>query len=157
MNIYIARISDVEEWSELRAALWSHDTFEAHRMAILQSVRKQGEQLIAFIARDNFSAALGFAEAALRNDYVNGCKTSPVVFLEGIYVRPDARRQGIARSLCDAVAKWSESRGCSEFASDATIDNEQSHDFHRSLGFEERERVVYFGKNIRNSPPAAQK
>ena len=36
-------------------------------------------------------------------DYVNGCTTSPVGFLEGLYVAAAARRQGVARALCDAA------------------------------------------------------
>ena len=36
---------------------------------------------------------MGFAEASIRHDYVNGCETSPVVFLEGIYVRSEYRKR----------------------------------------------------------------
>jgi aminoglycoside 6'-N-acetyltransferase I len=90
----------------------------------------------------------GFVEAALRMDYVNGCVSSPVVFLEGIYVEPWARRQGAARSLVEAVETWGRTQGCSEFASDALLENSDSHSMHRGLGFEETERVVYFRKSL---------
>lgn len=36
--------------------------------------------------------------------------------------------------------------GCREFASDALAHNQLSHAMHRSLGFEETERVVFFRK-----------
>ena len=40
------------------------------------------------------------------------------------------------------------SAGCSEFASDARIENAASHSMHRALGFSETERVVYFRKAL---------
>lgn len=102
----------------------------------------------AFMALTNTGELVGFAEAALRSDYVNGCDTSPVVFLEGIYVRPENRRMGVARLLCDAVEAWGRSLGCTEFASDASLENAQSRMLHSALGFEETERVVFFRKAL---------
>jgi aminoglycoside 6'-N-acetyltransferase I len=49
-----------------------------------------------------------------------------------------------ARALCAAIAAWGRDQGCTELASDALEDNVQSHAFHRAIGFEETERVVYF-------------
>ncbi|WP_231736678.1 aminoglycoside 6'-N-acetyltransferase [Sphingobium sp. CCH11-B1] len=92
--------------------------------------------------------AVGLAEAAIRRDYVNGCDTSPVAFLEGIFVDPVARRSGCAQALVDAVIRWGQERGCTELASDADIANQASHAFHRSVGFAETERVVYFRRRI---------
>ena len=104
------------------------------------------QRFAAFLAhRDQ---PVGFAEAALRSDHVNGTSSSPVAFLEGIYVRPAARRQGVAAELVAAVSRWAREAGCNELASDALLDNEISHSVHRALGFEETERVVYFRKRL---------
>ena len=91
---------------------------------------------------------MGFAEATLRMDNVNGCATSPVAFLEGIYVERWARRQGVARALVGVVEQWGREMGCREFASDALLENVGSHSMHRGLGFQETERVVYFRKDL---------
>jgi aminoglycoside 6'-N-acetyltransferase I len=88
----------------------------------------------------------GFAEAAIRTDYVNGAQSSPVGFLEGLYVVPHGRRNGVARLLVAAVTRWAAECGCSELASDAALANTASQALHRALGFEETERVVYFRK-----------
>lgn len=53
--------------------------------------------LSTFLVLDEQSQAVAFADAALRHDYVNGCESSPVVYLEGIYVQPASRRRGLAR------------------------------------------------------------
>nr|WP_241823604.1 GNAT family N-acetyltransferase [Sphingomonas sp. Sph1(2015)] len=47
-------------------------------------------------------------------------------------------------ALVAAVADWGRAQGCSEFASDAELENVDSHAMHRALGFVETERVVYF-------------
>lgn len=104
--------------------------------------------LIAFVALDERGDAVAFVEAALRHDYVNGCETSPVLFVEGLYVMPCARRAGVARALIDAVMAWGRGHGCTEMASDADIANLPSHAFHQAAGFTETERVVYFRKVI---------
>jgi aminoglycoside 6'-N-acetyltransferase I len=91
---------------------------------------------------------LGFAEASVRTDYVNGTSSSPVVFLEGLYVAPEHRRAGVARSLVAAIAEWASEAGCRELASDVVLDNESSHAVHRALGFAETERVVYYRRSL---------
>lgn len=91
---------------------------------------------------------MGFAEAALRHDYVNGCTTSPVAFLEGVYVRSRCRKRGVARLLCRAVERWAAGMGCSELASDTDLGNAASQQMHTALGFDETERVIYYRKLI---------
>jgi len=134
----------LEDWIVLRLALWP-DTPKAEHRREAEALIASG-QAVAFLAHASGQPAAGFAEATLRRDYVNGCTTSPVAFLEGIYVRPGHRRRGIARLLCQAVADWATEQGCTEFASDTELHNTDSQRMHRALGFEETERVVYFRK-----------
>ena len=54
----------------------------------------------------------------------------PVGYLEGIYVRPEYRRQGWVRRLLEAGQDWVRSLGCREFASDCSLNNTGSIDFH---------------------------
>lgn len=147
-RIIPAGASHVERWAYMRAELWPDTSLSEHRDDILAQL-KNGVDEITFLAFDEQGEAIGFAEAALRHDYVNGCSSSPVVFLEGIFIEPDARRNGVARALAEAVKRWGQERGCAEMASDADIANDASHEFHAALGFAETERVVYFRKSIR--------
>ena len=80
----------------------------------------------------------------LRHDYVEGAYTSPVGYLEGIYVEPTFRRCGVAAELVRACEAWARARGCSEFASDTEAENVRSIHFHLSVGFQEANRVVCF-------------
>ncbi|TWB61184.1 aminoglycoside 6'-N-acetyltransferase I [Rhizobium sp. ERR 922] len=144
MRIEQAADEYLEEWTRLRAELWPDSSYEHHRAELAQF--RANENAVAYLAIDSAGHVAGFAEATLRHDYVNGCKTSPVLFLEGIYVRPENRREGVAQALCETVAAWGREVGCTEFASDALIDNLASHAFHAALGFVETRRVVYFRK-----------
>ena len=105
-------------------------------------------RFVQFVASTGPGQPIGFAEAAIRTDYVNGTDTFPVAFLEGLYVVPQARRQGVAAALFAAVERWARGFGCRELASDALLDNEPGHLVHRALVFEETERVVYFRKTL---------
>jgi aminoglycoside 6'-N-acetyltransferase I len=141
--------STLSEWRRMRQALWPEMTEEENLEETAAMMMAEARFLVR-IATDEEARPVGFAEAALRGDYVNGCATSPVVFLEGIYVEPWARRRGAARLLVDAVGAWGRTLGCREFASDAPLENDQSHAMHHALGFNETERVVYFRKNLGN-------
>jgi aminoglycoside 6'-N-acetyltransferase I len=101
-----------------------------------------------FVAYSPSREAVGLAEASVRHEYVNGTESSPVAFLEGLYVVPQARRKGIAAALVAAVCAWAQSAGCRELASDAVLENSISHVVHRALGFEETERVVFFRRKL---------
>jgi aminoglycoside 6'-N-acetyltransferase I len=133
-------------WQAMRCALWPEMVEEDNLRETATLSEK--EKALVRIALSAEGRPAGFAEATLRTDYVNGCETSPVAFLEGIYVEPWARQQGLARQLVAEVERWALASGCREFASDALLENEASHGMHRGLGFEETERVVYFRKDL---------
>lgn len=137
---------DQNGWIALRRALWPQPDAEHRRE--MATMLDHPERFAVFIARGDDGAALGFAEASLRHDYVNGCETSPVGFLEGIYVAPVWRRRGVARLLVRAVEVWAKGLGCTELASDTETGNVVSQQMHGALGFEEMERVVCFRKRL---------
>ena len=92
-------------------------------------------------------APVGFAEYAFR-PYANGCHSKPVPFLEGIWVDPAHRRQGVATALIRSLEELVRKEGFSEIGSDVDLGNLLALDVHRNLGFEETERVVYFRKTL---------
>jgi len=145
----IERCSSLDQpgWLELRLALWPDATADDHRGYMAISLA-QPERYLQLMLYDERRQPLGFIEGSIRSDYVNGTGTSPVGFIEGVYVVPSRRRKGVARQLYAAIADWAKARGCRELASDALVDNEVSQRAHRALGFRETERVVYFTKAL---------
>jgi aminoglycoside 6'-N-acetyltransferase I len=147
MKVERVTAATMGDWIALRAVLWP-EASEADLKREAPALLGRERGAVVFIVRDGAGTAIGFAEATVRVDYVNGCTTSPVGFLEGIYVRADWRRRGAARLLVRAVEAWARECGCSELASDTEIENEQSQRMDEALGFEESERVVCYHKRI---------
>jgi aminoglycoside 6'-N-acetyltransferase I len=138
---------DFRAWGALRRALWP-DEEDVDAEQALRTACNADAGLAALLATDAAGAAIGFVDLALRRDYVNGTATSPVAFLEGWYVVPAWRGRGVGRALVRASEQWARAMGCSEFASDALLDEHASHAAHLACGFEETERVVYFRKAL---------
>ena len=148
-RIVAAQTAHLPAWSEMRAVLWPWEIAGAHAVQASQLYLAGHPDRRAFMALSADANPVGFAEATLRRDYVEGCDSSPVGFLEGIFVVPPMRQRGIARALVDAVGEWARARGCHEYASNALLANTDSHAFHAAVGFAETERVVFYRKHLR--------
>jgi len=146
---FIERCSTLNQpgWLQMRVALWPDATADEHRGYMAVSLA-QPERFLQLMMYDEKRQPIGFIEGSIRSDYVNGTETSPVGFVEGVYVIPAMRRHGVARRLFEAIGDWAKARGCRELASDALLENEASQRAHRALGFKETERVVYFSKTL---------
>jgi aminoglycoside 6'-N-acetyltransferase I len=136
---------DIEKLIPLVSSLWS-DHQEDEYPSILQSYI-ENPKACAYIA---FAGTLvvGIAFGSLRYDYVEGCETSPVGYLEGVYVSEDHRLQGIGRMLVMACEQWAKEQGCHEFASDCELVNTESLHFHLGIGFHEENRIICFKKKL---------
>ncbi len=91
---------------------------------------------------------VGFAQCQLRHDYVEGTETSPVGYLEGIFIQEKFRHMGFAKELLQKCEKWASGKNCSEFASDCELNNIDSLKFHLAMGFDEVNRIICFKKNL---------
>jgi aminoglycoside 6'-N-acetyltransferase I len=108
--------------------------------------RKTSRRSLVFVAEGE-AIPCGMVEINLRN-VAESCSSSPVPFIEAWYVAPEARRQGIGAALIKAVETWARANGFSELASDARLDDIESHKAHEKVGFEEVERLVAFRKQL---------
>src|SRR5690606_18460796 len=89
----------------------------------------------------------GFASFSVR-PFVDGCDSMPCPHLEGWWVEPDLRRQGIGTALVAAVEQWARERGFTELGSDTELTNGLSRGVHPRLGFEPTEQIQYFRKRL---------
>lgn len=135
--------SDDPEWLRMRCELWL-DEKTAHQRDMAAWLERP-DAVVLVAERSNSAGLAGFAEVGARL-FADGCDTSPVAYLEGWYVDPDIRRQGIGAALIRAAEAWARHRGYREFASDTLLDNLDSQRAHESLGFIEVERAVRYRK-----------
>ncbi|MCW5635091.1 MAG: GNAT family N-acetyltransferase [Rubrivivax sp.] len=135
------------DWLSMRLELWPDCPREEHLAEMAGFLREPG-RCAQFIVRAPDGRGLGFAEASVRQDCVNGTVSSPVGYLEGLFVKAEARGQGVARMLVDAVSRWAMAHGCVELASDTQPENLVSQAVHRRLGFVETERAVFYSRPL---------
>lgn len=142
------RHAQSDQWKEAAALallLWpSHSKEEMERefQALLQN-----PDAAVFLAWQK-DQAVGFAQCGIRRDYVEGSSSSPVGYLEGIYVLPDYRRRGLARELLARCEGWSREKGCREMGSDCSLGNLDSQRFHLGSGFNEAGQIRCFIKPL---------
>lgn len=138
--------SDRAGWLRMREALWPGAPGE-HAGEIDRFFAGESPEPLAVLVAERRGRLVGFAELSI-HPYAEGCETDRVGYLEGWWVDPDNRRQGVGRALVEAAERWAREQGCREFASDAQPDNETSRAAHLALGFREAGRVVCFAKRL---------
>ena len=145
MTIRQAGQTDLAEVTRLALLLWPGHEPDA-LSADLAPLLDQPDAALFLCETDGHP--VGFAQCQLRRDYVEGCETSPVGYLEGVFVEEEHRRQGVASALVAACQDWARAQGCREFASDCELDNADSLRFHLGVGFEEANRIICFTKRL---------
>ena len=125
-------------WAEMCVELWQDLTVDSVLRMCYEGLFKNE---FLFFEQDKPAA---FLSLSLRSDYVEGTTSSPVAYIEGLYVKPEFRRMGIAEKLINHAKEWSAQFDCSELASDCTIDNDGSQAFHKDVGFTEANRIVCY-------------
>lgn len=139
-------IDTVSHVLPLLDGLWPGQSKEQWVMEVEESLEDKDSTF--FLAYLESGKAIGFSQVQLRKDYVEGTETSPVGYLEGLYVKDSERKRGYARALVRAAEAWAEQRGCTEFASDVELHNVESQSMHERLGFTEVNRIVCYVKPL---------
>lgn len=137
--------SDLEEWFRLRCVLWDETPETEHRAEMLDILDHYETQQVFVAGSDG--RLVGFLEASIR-PFVEDCYTDRVGYLEGWYVEPQFRRQGIGAELVRSAEQWARISGCAEMASDAELGNKISAEAHTRLGYEETSRLIHFRKEL---------
>jgi aminoglycoside 6'-N-acetyltransferase I len=138
---------DKADWLRMRHALWPDEGGD-HAAEIERYFAGQlNMPLEVLLAFDEHGKAIGFAELSIRA-YAEDCVTDRVAYLEGWYVDPPSRRAGAGRALVQAAEQWARAQGCTEFGSDALIDNDVSLAAHLALGFAETVQIRCFRKPL---------
>jgi aminoglycoside 6'-N-acetyltransferase I len=131
----------------MRQSLWPAEPGEHAREIASYFTGPRTTPLEVLFACQASGAAIGFIELGTRA-YAEGCSSDRVAFVEGWYVEPRHRGQGVGAALMRAAEEWARVIKCTELASDTELSNDGSIAAHRALGFEEVERLVCFRKQL---------
>lgn len=141
--------SDLNAWFQLRKKLWDETTDDDHKAEMLDVIEHTDTQMV-FVAESDKGELVGFLEASIR-PFVEDCHSDRVGYLEGWFVEPGHRRNGVGKGLVQYAEQWAMAKGCTEMASDAEIGNQLSLDAHRQLGYEVTARLVHLRKELDQS------
>ena len=140
-----AEVENAENLSELVRIIWPEHSLEELTSIIKLYISSEDSAVFTETVNGQF---VGIALCCLRHDYVEGCETSPVGYLEGVSVHEAFRFRGIARKLVSECEQGAKEKGCKEFASDCELTNTASLNFHLSVGFQEENRIICFKKAL---------
>jgi aminoglycoside 6'-N-acetyltransferase I len=129
----------------MRQALWPGA--HADELAEESAAYFAGTGVLAMVLLCEAEGPVGMIELSLRS-HADGCRSSPVPFVEGWYVVPEARRKGAGAALMAAAEAWARAGGYSELASDTDLDNDAGSRAHAGCGFEEIGRAIKFRKSL---------
>jgi len=147
MNVTVRPLENDErpEWLRMRKALFP-DCDDAMQAFEMDRHLAKGDNTAVLMAESD-KAVVGFVELSI-HERVEGSTEDRVGYLQGWYVEPPWRGQGVGRQLVSAAENWTRARGLRVIASDAEIENERSIAAHKALGFQETFRVVQFLKRL---------
>ena len=146
VSIRLVQDTDQAEWLRLRHALWPDDTLAEHTHemnALSANFRRQP----VFVAEAPAGGLCGMLEVSIRV-MAEGCATDNVGYLEGWFVDAAWRGQGVGRALVAAAEAWARSQGCTEMASDTTLEYPFSPPAHARLGYQETSRRFHYRKDL---------
>lgn len=140
-----AEIKDLQTLAQMANLMWTGTSIDELSQEFSGLISKEDALLLLKIAD---GLAVGFAQCQLRYDYVEGTCSSPVGYLEGIFVKDAYRNRGYAKELLAECEQWAMEKNCTEFASDCELDNTASFAFHKAMNFKEANRIICFTKNL---------
>lgn len=140
-----AEKQDINVLASLAVLMWENSTVDELSQEFSELI--SGENAVFFLKFEK-NIPIGFAQCQLRRDYVEGTSSTPVGYLEGIFIKEGYRNRGYAKELLAQCESWAKERGCLEFASDCEINNAASYLFHRAMNFTEANRIICFTKAL---------
>jgi aminoglycoside 6'-N-acetyltransferase I len=111
--------ADTPAWEEMRCAMWP-DGCDDHAQEITSFFAGTfTEPEAVMIVETEDHRAIALLELSIRLD-IPGLEGQPVGYVEGLYIKPEARRRDLGRRLLHASREWAREQKCLAFASDRT-------------------------------------
>ncbi|MBI5916185.1 MAG: GNAT family N-acetyltransferase [Bacteroidetes bacterium] len=142
MRFHLATLDNFATWHHFREELYD-DLDPAYSEAEIHRIANDPNMATYLVFEEVGNAPVGMLELSLRN-IVDGCASSPVAYIDGLYVVENWQGRGIGPQLVAFARQWALGQGCTELAVDTELDNKRAQLFYRKNGFEETFRIVQF-------------
>jgi len=144
MNLTVIQKNKFPQWKEMREEVYSSLDDEFHEKEMKQII-ESNDWFCYFLVDDN--QIVGMAELSSRN-IVDGCLSSPVAYIEGLYLKKVYRGIGLGREAIKIIKEWCQEKGFTELGMDTELDNLGAQRFFRAVGLRETYRIVQFRTRI---------
>ncbi len=141
ISLQAIRIEQFDVWEEMRHALYPILDSSYNKQEMREIINKP--EWFCYFIMQNDTQIVGMVELSSRN-IVDSCLSTPVAYLEGLYLQPSHRNQGIGKEVMHLITRWCVAKGFKELATDTELDNVHAQRFYKQLGFEETDRTVAF-------------
>lgn len=135
----------LDQLTNMGMELWPDTIFDELKEEFTELLSSDKDKVLLCLIDD---VPIAFIHVSIRSDYVEGSRSSPTGFVEGIFVKPAYRRKGISNNLIAQGESWLKTKGCKQIGSDIELSNDTSYKFHTSVGFKEANRLIAFIKDI---------
>ena len=145
MNLIPIKRNQISLWRKFRNSVYCGVTDEFHEIE-MENIFKSEEWFCYFLESE--TNIIGFVELSARN-VVDGCLSSPVAYIEGLYIESEYRGRGAGKKAIEAIHKWCKTKGFTELAADTELTNLDAQIFFNAVGFEETYRVVEYCTKVK--------
>ena len=99
--------NDLKIVADLAVLMWGDNSVDELADEFSERISKGDAQLFLKYEDD---IPVGFVQCQLRYDYVEGTKTTPVGYLEGIFILEKYRNRGYAKELLKKCEMWAKDK-----------------------------------------------
>ena len=124
--------NDTRILAELAIQMWSNHAVSELEADFAEIVNSN--EAVCFIKYVD-DVPVGFARCQLRHDYVEGTHSSPVGYLEGIFVVPEYQHKGYAKELLLECELWAKENKIEVILLNSGLPREDAHAFYESQGY----------------------
>lgn len=132
---------EVDRWRAMRVELYGQLEPGFHDAEMPNILHRDDWYCWLVIAEDG--STIGMVELSLRN-VVDGCLSSPVPYIEGLFIEAKQRNRGLGRQLMQILFDWCCEQGYTELALNTEAVNTAAQRFYDSLGFQQNDSVIEY-------------
>lgn len=148
MNLTQIERNQFSRWKLYRNSVYHSLSDEFHEIE-MEKILTDIDWFCYFLTDEN-NQIVGMVELSSRN-IVDGCLSSPVAYIEGMYIEEQHRGKGAGKATMRAIHLWCKQKGFKELAADTELENLAAQRYFNAVGFKETYRVVEFCTKVKNT------